>query len=288
MSVHPDDREPLKAINANSVKHRSPFRYPGGKTWLIEQIGHWLDERGGKNIELVEPFAGGAIVSLTAVAEGWVGRATLVERDEEVRDVWRTILGRSGRKLAEQIRTFDFTPEKIDQVLSSNEGYIRDRAFRTILKNRINRNGIIAQSGGRLNNGEDGAGLSSRWYPETLSARILDIVDMKDHIEISSRKMGLGYMAQREEDEDVVFFIDPPYPQKGRRLYSHSDVDPAAVFENAARVRGDFLLTYRSTEEIRNLLDEFEFEARRIAMQNGHNSEKTELLIGRDLSWTKG
>jgi len=280
--------EPLEGINVSSVPQRSPFRYPGGKTWLIEQIRNWLDARGGNDLELIEPFAGGAIVSLTAVAEERVGSAVLVERDEEVRDVWRAIVGNHGQTLAKQICNFEFTPENLKEELSKEDGHIRERAFRTILKNRVNRNGIIAPSGGMLKNGENGAGRRSRWYPDTLSKRILNIVKIKDRLRVARCKTGLYYMRKRADDDRAVFFIDPPYPTVGRRLYTHSDVDPEKVFERANEVVGDFLLTYRNTEEIYSLVSEHGFEARRICMQNGHNTEKMELLIGRDLSWTVG
>ena len=288
MPIAQEEHEPLEGNNVKSVPQRSPFRYPGGKTWLVKQIREWLDAHGGDDVELIEPFAGGAIVSLTAVAEDLVGSAVLVERDEDVRDVWRAIVGNFCRTLAEQIRDFKFTSENLKKELSKKGGHIRDRAFRTILKNRVNRNGIIAPSGGMLKNGENGAGRKSRWYPETLSDRILEIVKYKDRLHVARCKTGLYYMRKRAYDENAIFFIDPPYPKVGRRLYKHSSVDPEKVFKRADEVTGDFLLTYRNTEEIRSLISDYDFEARQIYMQNGHNSEKTELLIGRDLSWTLG
>ena len=29
-------------VNVASVKHLSPFRYPGGKTWLVPRVREWL------------------------------------------------------------------------------------------------------------------------------------------------------------------------------------------------------------------------------------------------------
>ncbi|NEQ56097.1 MAG: hypothetical protein F6K53_01230 [Moorea sp. SIO4A1] len=50
---------PKKVINVASVPQRRPFRYAGGKTWLIPQIRQWLYNKGGTDKELFEPFAGG-------------------------------------------------------------------------------------------------------------------------------------------------------------------------------------------------------------------------------------
>ncbi|HHE40829.1 MAG TPA: hypothetical protein ENL10_04935 [Candidatus Cloacimonetes bacterium] len=53
-----------KIVNVAAVPMRSPFRYAGGKTWLVPRIRSWLSERGGLEKTLIEPFAGGGIVSL--------------------------------------------------------------------------------------------------------------------------------------------------------------------------------------------------------------------------------
>ena len=100
----------LKAANVSQVKLYSPLRYPGGKTWLIPHIKRWLSKSKAK--ELIEPFAGGAIVSLTAVIDKRVDRAILIERDPDVAAFWRSAL-QHGAELAERVRAFCPTPESI-------------------------------------------------------------------------------------------------------------------------------------------------------------------------------
>jgi DNA adenine methylase len=34
--------EHQKIVNVASVPQRSPFRYPGGKTWLVPRVRRWL------------------------------------------------------------------------------------------------------------------------------------------------------------------------------------------------------------------------------------------------------
>src|SRR5438270_820835 len=64
-----------QAVNVASVPQRSPFRYPGGKTWLVPRIRQWLKQ---PVREFIEPFAGGGIVSLTVAAEKLADHLTLV------------------------------------------------------------------------------------------------------------------------------------------------------------------------------------------------------------------
>jgi len=73
-----------KIVNVASVKHRSPFRYPGGKTWLVPRVRRWLLSFATPPTEFFEPFAGGAIVGLTVAAEALADHVTLVELDEEI------------------------------------------------------------------------------------------------------------------------------------------------------------------------------------------------------------
>src|SRR6266498_1526470 len=54
-----------KPVNVASVPQRSPFRYPGGKTWFVPYLRDWLHSLRKRPAVFVEPFAGGGIASLT-------------------------------------------------------------------------------------------------------------------------------------------------------------------------------------------------------------------------------
>jgi DNA adenine methylase len=225
------------------VPHRSPFRYPGGKTWLIPRIRQWIASLPNRPAELFEPFAGGGIVGLTVAFERLANRVTLVELDEDVAAVWQTILGENGTWLADQIAAFDLTPENVKQLLELTNLSLRQRAFRTIVKNRVNRGGILAPGAGMLKHGEKGKGIASRWYPTTLQKRVLDIVAIRERITFIHID-GMEIIRQNSERDDVVWFIDPPYTaggkKAGRRLYTHSEVDHEGLFALTCTLCGNF------------------------------------------------
>ena len=131
-------------VNVASVPQRSPFRYPGGKTWLIPYIREWLNSFVNMPALLVEPFAGGGIVSLTAAFENLADRVLMVELDEQVASVWQTILGTNNRWLAARIQDFDLTKDSVMSELSESPTSQREMAFQTILRNRTNHGGIMA------------------------------------------------------------------------------------------------------------------------------------------------
>lgn len=275
-----------RIVNVASVPQRSPFRYPGGKTWLVPRVRRWLSGKSRRPGGLVEPFAGGGIVGLTAAFESLAERVTMVELDGQLAAVWRTIIEEPGGAewLAEKIVTFELSLPAVRKVLNSSPSSVSEIAFFTILKNRVNRGGILAPGASLVKAGENGRGISSRWYPETLKKRILDIAAIKERITFIHGD-GLEIMEDFAGRSDLAFFIDPPYTLAAKRLYNHWELDHVALFEAASELSGDFLMTYDNDEQIRSLAAEHGFDIREIAMKNTHHAKMTELLIGRDLSW---
>ena len=280
---------PGKIVNVASVPHRSPFRYPGGKTWLVPRIRQWLEGR--RPAEFVEPFAGGAIVGLTVAAENLAGHVTLVELDEQIAAVWRTIICDGDAEwLAERIASFDLNAQTLAGELGKPARFVRERAFQTILKNRTHHGGILAPGSAPLRRGENGKGVASRWYADTLRRRILEIDALRGRLSFVE---GDGIEAVRRSAlrADTFFFIDPPYTadgkKAGRRLYTHYQLDHEELFTTARAIRGDFLMTYDNAEGVRALARRHGFDTEPVAMKNTHHERMTESLIGPDLSWLR-
>ncbi len=275
-----------KPNNVSAVPHRSPFRYPGGKTWLVPYTRQWLRSLNPPTKSLVEPFAGGAMVSLSALFDGLTTDITLIEKDLAVGSVWQTIAGGGADELAQLIVDFELTEQNV-LALFEAAAYTSDvveKAFATIVRNRVQRGGILAPGASLVRNGENGKGLKSRWYPETLRNRLLDLHSYHSHIEFLSTD-GIEYMKTSSENSELVWFIDPPYTVAARRLYVHSDIDHEALFEATSKLKGHFLMTYDKADDVIQLARKHSFELAEVAMRNTHNAVMTELLISRDLSW---
>lgn len=168
----------IPAVNVASVPQRSPLRYPGGKTWLVPHVRHWLTD-GCET--LVEPFVGGGIVSLTAVMEGLAERALMVDLDRDVAAFWRSAL-MHGDELAERLLTFDVTRDSVHALERTAPVTVLDHGFRTLVLNRTRRGGVLAPGAALTRNGENGNGVTSRWYPQTLAARLAAIADHADRL----------------------------------------------------------------------------------------------------------
>ena len=283
-TVHKVSYTADKPVNVSSVPHRSPFRYPGGKTWLVPYIRDWLRSKSARPGRLIEPFAGGGIVSLTVVFERLAKHAIFAELDADVAAVWRVVLNGQADWLAKQILHFDLTFENVRKVLDHPTDNLRERAFQTILRNRVQRGGIMAAGAGLVKTGEKGRGLNSRWYPQTLAQRIREINRLRDRLTFVEGD-GFALIEEHKADEDAVFYIDPPYTLAARRLYTKWQIDHARLFAAMRDCRGDFLMSYDNTVEVVELAKQNGFETRAISMKNTHHAKMTELLIGKDLSW---
>ncbi len=277
-----------RPVNVASVPQRSPFRYPGGKTWLVPVFRRWLTSLPTSPDALVETFAGGAIIGLTAAFEKLVRHVVLVELDADVASVWQTVLGGEAEWLASRIVRFELSSVSLQTELSSPAETTRARAFQTILRNRTAHGGILAEGAGVIKTGEGGRGLASRWYPTTLARRIRDIAHVADRLTFVHGD-AFAALAQHRENPNAVFFIDPPYTAGGKRagsrLYSHSEIDHERLFRECERLAGDFLMTYDHAPEVVALAQRHGFATRAIAMKNTHHAKMSELLVGRNLDW---
>ena len=275
----------IPGANVSSVPQRSLLRYPGGKTWLIPHIHDWLS--GSRPHVLVEPFAGGGIVSLTAVLEDLVDRAVMIEIDPDVSALWKTALLDSN-DLIERIRQFNPARKNVEELEWAGWRNDAERAFRTLVLNRTKRAGILAPGASFLESGENAKGIGSRWYPDTLVKRLQEIRKHAKKIAFyEGDSMEILEPLLRGWGQKAVVFVDPPYTGEGgkmagSRLYTHFTINHARLFEILAQSDSNFLMTYDEAEEIIGLVNQHRFHAVRVEMKSAHYNRLSELVITRE------
>lgn len=270
-----------KPINVSKVRQLSPFRYPGGKTWLVPEIKKWVLSHNFKPSKFIEPFAGGGIASLSVAVEDLAQQVVMSEIDPDVAAVWHTILN-DPKYLCNRILNFEINQKNVLGILRANTNSVRERAFQTIVKNRTQRSGILAPGASLIKNGENGKGLSSRWYPETLARRINVINEIKEKLVFLERD-AFEVVNKYKKNKKALFFIDPPYTvggkKAGKRLYKFNVIDHQKLFYEMSRINGYFLMTYDDASEVIQLANKYEFKVTKIPMKNSHHDLKYELLI---------
>ena len=270
-------------MNVASVTQLSPFRYPGGKTWLVPYILKHLQSLPHRPTVLIDPFLGGGSIPLSALNSGVIDRLVLREIDEDVSSVWYCVFGPDNERLCKKILHFELTREAVVKELATEPKDSLGRAFKTILKNRTYRGGILAKGASLMKAGENGRGIASRWYPQTLVRRIKQLGKLSGYINFGCGD-GFEMIEAYADDPDVFFFVDPPYTagngkRAGRRLYNHNELDHEALFVALAGCKGRFLMTYDDDPDVIKLANKPGFQLDRVPMKNTHHNETFELVI---------
>lgn len=156
--------------------------------------------------------------------------------------------------------------------------------------NRTRRDGIIAPGAALSRAGENGKGVTSRWYPETIVDRSREIAEYAVRIDFRETD-GIGLLeellerggTETECPSGPVVFVDPPYTaggkRAGRRLYAHNEIDHRRLFELLADSGVRFLMTYDRSSRIVALSRKYRFHALQVTMKNTHHTRIPELII---------
>ncbi len=276
----------IPAANVASVPQRSPLRYPGGKTWLVPHIRKWLADP----IDvLIEPFAGGGIVALTAVMEELAKQALMVDLDRDISSFWRAALEHPA-ELIERIRAFTPSRADVERIILEAPQTVLDHGFRTLVLNRTRRGGVLAPGASLIRSGENNAGIGSRWYPDTLVRRLQGIAEYSDKL-LFCESDGVRLLELLCGQPGAAFFVDPPYTadggkQAGTRLYAHNTVDHARIFEALADGQANFMMTYDCSSEIMSLVQRHRFQGAIVEMESSHHLKIPELVITRERLFT--
>lgn len=189
------------------TKSYSPFRYPGGKaSWVPDVLAHW-ERHGLSPSVIVEPFCGGAGLSLRMLEEGHVKRAILSDKHEGIHIFWRLLVHGYSDKIVQELLEPGSTCDAGVQL-----------AAETLIANRSNYNGILHPHA-RPNKSLDRLNIQSLVKAVKKAAALLNESccvfgfnkgDWKNTIQL-----GCDAMAS-------FHFFDPPYYMQGQRLYQHA------------------------------------------------------------------
>jgi len=204
----------------------SPLRYPGGKNKLSAFIAKICVDN-NINGHYVEPYSGGASVALYLLFEGFVDRITINDRDRSIYAFWHSVLNRTDQ-LCELIENAELTIEewRKQKEIQKNKKTVDllQLGFSTFYLNRTNRSGII--TGGVMGGVEQKGNylMDCRFNKVDLLSRIRIIAKRKNKIRLYKKDaIKLIDKIQREsENENTVFYFDPPYYLKGSTLYLNS------------------------------------------------------------------
>jgi DNA adenine methylase len=239
----------------------SPLRYPGGKGSLTPFFRQLLSAQTQPAEVFVEPFAGGAGVSLRLLVEGRVERIVLNDLDAGIAAFWRSVF-HSTEELATLIENAEVAIDNWHRqraIRAKAKDSVDDLAlgFATFFLNRTNRSGIL---GARPIGGLAQAGkwkLDARFNKPALAARVRALGAFRDRVTIAEQNgatLVAGFLSP-----GAFIYADPPYLTQGADLYldAMTWADHAKLAANLARSRGLWMVTYDHDARVGELYPAF-------------------------------
>lgn len=255
-------KTPYPAPTLKLSKRLSPYRYPGGKSKVIDYLHSHLQET--KSKKLVSPFTGGGSFELSMLESGVVQHLHLNDLDTGVFSFWWTVK-HMPYELVHRVETEQ--PTHADyfkaQALIKNDykgANAIESAWASLLTNRLAYSGISKANplGGRSGSKQN---LLSRWNPTDLIRKIKKIHAMSDRIEIT-QKNAVELIEEAYWNEESTLFIDPPYVEKGKDLYhcyyqKKDHVELSVLLDSLyhGMPGADVLVTYDFNEWLSNLYE---------------------------------
>lgn len=203
----------------------SPFRYPGGKTKLKNYLVKLLSIN---NIDgtYIEPYAGGAGAALSLLFNENISEIVINDIDISIYSLWHSILYQH-EELCDKILSTPITMDEWQrQKLIQEKKYscnLLDLGFSTLFLNRTNRSGIIKAGviGGYEQSGD--YKMDCRFNKDDIINKIVKISNRADQIHLYNLDCVdfLNEIADKFDRNNSLVYLDPPYYNKGRALYTN-------------------------------------------------------------------
>jgi DNA adenine methylase len=265
----------VRAVSSADILHHlqrdrtvlSPLRYPGGKRRLVPYVAVALAVNDLKPGLFVEPFAGGASVSLELLYAKLVERIGLADSDPMVAAFWETVF-EDADWLCRKVENM---PVDLETWTRLKRGRLRARrqlALACLFLNRTSFNGALHCRAGPIG-GHAQAGdyaLDCRFPRPRLVKRIRACEALSDRVDFvrcddAGRVISYARKRAREKGWRAFFYLDPPFWAKSSLLYRHSfqEWQHRELAESLTWLKEDpWLLSYDPAPEIAEMYRDHE------------------------------
>ena len=262
----------------------SPLRYPGGKAQIAPMVKLLIEKTGIKTPIYVEPFAGGAGVSLDLLFSNTVDHIVINDYDKAIYSIWRAIIEDTNQFVS----LIDNTDVSIDEwyrqkqiYIDQNNRYSVELAFATFFLNRTNRSGILEAGpiGGYEQNGN--YLMNARYNKEELINRILRIAKKRDSITVYNKDVRSFMKNYLHRYSNTFVYLDPPYYKKGQELYKNFfvDKDHREIAELLKKEKSRWMVTYDVDPQIVSLYAGFSSKFFNISYSVAEKKKALEIMI---------
>jgi DNA adenine methylase len=243
----------------------SPLRYPGGKSRLVPYVQDLLHRNGLRPGLFVEPFAGGASVTIGVLEHDLADRVALVDKDNLLGAFWTVVFSEDAEWLADQCLSIEVSVEMWEQMRADNPTSLRCRALKCLYLNRTSFSGILHRRAGPIGGySQDITKIGCRFPREELARRILRLAAERKRVAfVRNESYARTFAAMRQttlakqNGSRLFWYLDPPFFHKSEYLYTHAFNmrDHEALAKRLHDLPGNWLLSYDDALESRRLYE---------------------------------
>lgn len=267
---------------------RSILRYPGSKARFLQFIARTIALNSARPRLFVEPFCGGASVSIALLEDGVVDKIAINDVDPLIAQLWATVFSKQGAEwLAKQVLKVPLDIEEWKRQKALKPASQREAALKCLYLNRTSFNGIIHKSGPLGGWEQKTIEVGVRFNRQRLSKRILELSELRSKVEVGNESWR-AFCERYESDDSALFYLDPPYYHRAEQLYGHvfDDDGHEELRDFLEGFKRHWLLSYDDAEEVRELYGGVTSKARVIDNTYSTHPLGGCAFIGRELVFT--
>lgn len=272
-----------------STNTRSILRYPGSKARFANFIASCIELNGLRDSLFVEPFCGGASVSIALLERGIVDRVALNDADPLIAALWDTVFNPIKAKLlADAVMEIPLNLDEWKRQKSLSPIDSKEAALKCLYLNRTSFNGIIHKAGPLGGWKQDKHTLGVRFNRHRLATRILELSQFSDRIEIVSGDNWTIFCNKMQKFKNSLFYLDPPFYHKADALYGcfFKHEEHCRLSKYIAKMKSKWMLSYDDVHEIRALYEKNNYNTRIIDSTYSTHPIGGASFVGRELFYT--
>ena len=256
-----------RLVNWSTRSDISPLRYPGGKRKLAPFIADLISRSGVRPALFVEPFAGGASVSISLLEAGYVDAIALADVDPLVASFWQTVFSADAHRLADMIYDAKVDLGEWKRLKNSDTSKGLDAAYKCLFLNRTSFSGSLNRTAGPIGGMSQASEykIDCRFNQPKLAERILELSSLRHSVRFVRNENYTKTVRDirrtaifRDTPERVFWYLDPPFFAKADKLYrchferEHHETLAAQISD----LPGSWLLSYDDHPEARKMYGE--------------------------------
>lgn len=249
----------------------SPLRYPGAKRWMAAYIAKAISYNRLSIDLFVEPFAGGASVSIALLSRNLVKSIGINERDPLLASFWYTVFFDTDW-LLDSIQKVEVNLNQWEKYKNSHSLSIRQKAFKCLYLNRTSFSGILKNNAGPIGGKSQSSKykINCRFNKETLIKRIIAISAFRDKVAFvwnfdweMAVKATISLQELAPQPLSTLFYFDPPFYNRGATLYRYyfDEDDHLNLRVYLNKLKQPWILSYDMCPEIMSLYKNSRFSA---------------------------